>query len=264
MLVVGSVLIVDDHEDFRMILSAALSDFCLVQTAPSVKTALEMLTKYRFDLLILDISLTDGEGFDIAKSVNAQAGYAPSIVFMTGYSEKNAREMSWKHMAEDFVTKPFNIHDFSNKIRNKLKNIQVLRERYKSVHEVEEGTFSLSLIGCDAEGKKAKELQFLDDLIRQFSIGCSDTELGVDAVAKEMGLSRRCFQRYLANATGESFSTLLRRFRTRSAEVLLNQDYSVKEVSLMCGFSSASYFSTSFKREFGHSPREHRQNLAEA
>jgi len=51
---------------------------------------------------------------------------------------------------------------------------------------------------------------------------------------------------------------------TRARQLLLDTNYSIVQVGLMCGFSSGSHFSTAFGALFGNTPREERQRrLAE-
>jgi transcriptional regulator GlxA family with amidase domain len=45
----------------------------------------------------------------------------------------------------------------------------------------------------------------------------------------------------------------------RPRQALLDTNYSIVQVGLMCGFSSGSHFSTAFSALFGNTPREERQ-----
>ncbi|KEJ89162.1 response regulator transcription factor [Sulfitobacter donghicola] len=254
----GKVLIVDDHEDFAMMMSIALSEICIVRTAHSVSAALQKLEEVDFDILILDVNLDDGQGYEIAEIINNDIERNPSIIFMTGLDVNHARQKSLRHRAEDFVTKPFNLPEFCQKIQNKLQNILSLRGIVEEPQIAAIEDKKLFLIGCDGKEFKAKEREFLQKLLEQLQLHCADPKVNVGSVSKGMGFSRRRFQRTLSSVTNESFSTILRRFRTRTADILLGEDYTLKEIARLCGFGSASYFSTSFKREFGLSPRERR------
>lgn len=84
-----SILIVDDHTLFasamQFLLQALDADF-VTKTAPTVSTALDMLRKHQFDLLLLDYSMPSLEGFAGFTAIrNAQADLP--IAFLSGLND---------------------------------------------------------------------------------------------------------------------------------------------------------------------------------
>src|SRR5688500_15219190 len=64
------VLIVEDHEDTRRVMTKLLTAFgCSVVAAPSIAQALELAGHDKFDLLIADIGLPDGSGVDLMRQI---------------------------------------------------------------------------------------------------------------------------------------------------------------------------------------------------
>lgn len=84
-----------------------------------------------------------------------------------------------------------------------------------------------------------------------------DSQFSTDAFAKEMCMSRSNLHLKMKALTGESTNDFIRRVRLNKAmELLKTSRYNVSEVSAMVGYSTPSYFTTSFKKRFGYSPSE--------
>ncbi len=88
----GTILVVDDELMWRELLSMALSGAgYAVETASSGAAALATLRAREFDVLVLDLFLTDMSGFDVLRAVTAENGPAPACVMLSG-SPAEARE----------------------------------------------------------------------------------------------------------------------------------------------------------------------------
>src|SRR5450830_561193 len=84
--------------------------------------------------------------------------------------------------------------------------------------------------------------------------------LSTDDIAKLVGLSRRQLERLFKQYLGSLPSRYYLEMRLqRARQLLLDTNYSIVQVGLMCGFSSGSHFSTAFGALFGNTPREERQ-----
>ena len=84
--------------------------------------------------------------------------------------------------------------------------------------------------------------------------------LSTDDIANLVGISRRQLERLFKQYLGSLPSRYYLELRLqRSRKLLLDTNYSIVQVGLMCGFSSGSHFSTAFGALFGNTPREERQ-----
>ena len=84
--------------------------------------------------------------------------------------------------------------------------------------------------------------------------------LSTDEIAQLSGISRRQLERLFKQYLGSLPSRYYLELRLkRSRQLLLDTNYSIVQVGLMCGFSSGSHFSTAFGALFGNTPREERQ-----
>ncbi|MEO7497650.1 MAG: helix-turn-helix domain-containing protein [Massilia sp.] len=84
--------------------------------------------------------------------------------------------------------------------------------------------------------------------------------LSTDDIAGLVGISRRQLERLFKQYLGSLPSRYYLELRLqRSRQLLLETNYSIVQVGLMCGFSSGSHFSTAFGALFGNTPRQERQ-----
>ncbi len=84
-------------------------------------------------------------------------------------------------------------------------------------------------------------------------------EIDLDFLCQKFGFNKSYLIRKFKKEIGLSPINYLINLRLDNAEKLLKRtDYSVKEISYMCGYQDPTFFSTSFKRKFGVSPLEYR------
>jgi AraC-like DNA-binding protein len=85
-----------------------------------------------------------------------------------------------------------------------------------------------------------------------------DSLFGVDKLASEMGMSRTNLHRKIKKITGLPPSELIRSIRMKkAASLLLNHENTVSQIAFIVGFEDQSYFSKSFKKQFGLPPKEY-------
>jgi len=85
----------------------------------------------------------------------------------------------------------------------------------------------------------------------------------LDDLAADLGISKRHLQRSFRSSLNRSPKRVLNRLRLQMGrEMLTSTSHSVGEIARLCGFSSASHFSRSYRQEFGHTPREERTCLS--
>jgi CheY-like chemotaxis protein len=104
------ILLVDDHEDtctgMRMILERR---GYRVRTADSVQGALDVAEEYPFELLISDLGLPDGTGFDLMKELKRRRGEGIRGVALSGFGMESDIERSMEAGFEEHLIKPVNL-----------------------------------------------------------------------------------------------------------------------------------------------------------
>lgn len=114
------VLVVDDEDALRMVLSSELSSSGYdVGTASDGDEAITVIQNKKFDLILLDIKMPKVDGFEVLKFVKKNFPNV-KVIMLTGFADlKNAIE-SKKHGAEDFVSKPYDLVDLLTTIERVL------------------------------------------------------------------------------------------------------------------------------------------------
>ncbi len=114
------ILLVEDHSALRDALAIAL-DGCghRVVVAETASSALRALEAGRFDLVVTDIRLPEGDGFQVLEAARAAEPRVPVIV-MTAYGSMEAAVRALRLGAVDFVEKPFDIDEMEARVHRAL------------------------------------------------------------------------------------------------------------------------------------------------
>ncbi len=116
----GSILVVDDEDALRTVLSSELvNEGYDIKSASDGDEAIGVLEKGRFDLVLLDIKMPRVSGFEVLKHIR-QNHSGTKVVMLTAFADlKNAIE-SKKLGADDFVSKPYDLVDLLTTIERVL------------------------------------------------------------------------------------------------------------------------------------------------
>ncbi|MFQ5649315.1 MAG: sigma-54-dependent transcriptional regulator [bacterium] len=102
-----SVLIVDDEVSVRLSLEKALSKAgYLTRTAGSGSEALQLLEKRSVDLVLSDLKMPNGDGFELLREIK-RTHPKTEVILLTGYGTIEKAVEAMKEGAYDFITKPF-------------------------------------------------------------------------------------------------------------------------------------------------------------
>lgn len=114
------ILVVDDEEALRIVLSAELEgEGYQVTSAADGQEAINILAAKEFDLILLDIKMPNVDGFEVLKYAKEHC-VKTKVVMLTGFADlKNAIE-SKKLGAEDFVSKPYDLVDLLTTVERVL------------------------------------------------------------------------------------------------------------------------------------------------
>ncbi|MDR2915937.1 MAG: response regulator [Tannerella sp.] len=244
------LLIVEDNDNLREFLNVLFGDQFFVSTAQDGVEAWEQICRQTPDLIISDVMMPNMDGFELCKKIKTtfETSHIP-VLLLTALSDKTSQMEGLGYGADDYVTKPFDMPLLLQRIKTILKNREIVREKaLKLIKHTEDEEPLLSNSLNDRFVKKALEV------VRE---NISNTEFGKDEFASAMNASPSLLYKKMKALMGQSPADFIRVVRFDYAlELLRSRKYTVAEVSEMCGFTSASYFSTAFKKHFGKSPIE--------
>lgn len=101
------ILLLEDLPELAIVLAELLNEKYQVTHAADLKSAKAALAANEFDLLILDVSLPDGSGFDLYESLLKEKLRKIPVIFLTGQSDLNDRMKGLALGAQDYILKPF-------------------------------------------------------------------------------------------------------------------------------------------------------------
>jgi len=121
------ILLIEDDIDLAQKVREWLEfEHNTVDVAHNGKDALQLIDGFQFELLILDWELPDMTGVDICRSFRAKGGAAP-VLFLTGKSSIENKEIGLDAGADDYLTKPFHVKELSARIRALMRRQSTLR-----------------------------------------------------------------------------------------------------------------------------------------
>jgi len=123
-----NILVIDDKDSMRTMLSQALSDDGYqVDTAGNGKKALELARFKNYDLAITDLKMPDVDGLQVLSRLKEIDGDM-SVIIMTAYGTVESAVIAMKNGAFDFITKPFDPDHLSVIIERALENRRLIAE----------------------------------------------------------------------------------------------------------------------------------------
>jgi DNA-binding response OmpR family regulator len=116
----GRVLVVDDDANLRELLVSYLQDEgYAVLAAASARAAQEAATVANIDLILLDVRLPDGDGFDLLQELRRLT--STPIIMLTGRDSPADRIVGLELGADDFIGKPFELGELRARMRSVLR-----------------------------------------------------------------------------------------------------------------------------------------------
>ncbi|MCG7562970.1 MULTISPECIES: response regulator [Pseudoalteromonas] len=136
----------------------------------------EYLQQHPAELLILDVGLPDGNGFDVCKQLRQFS--AIPIIFLTARSDEIDRVVGLEIGADDYVTKPFSPREMLARVKLRLKKLHppVTNMATEQVPKWQARNFDYYYKGS-ALGLTALEFKLLEALITQAPRVLSRTQL---------------------------------------------------------------------------------------
>ncbi|ALP04520.1 response regulator transcription factor [Clostridioides difficile] len=118
------ILVVEDDSILNKTLSYNLiEDGYIITSKFTAKSALKSIFECEFDLIILDINLPDKSGFELCNEI--KGNYNIPIIFLTANDMECDMIKGYELGALDYITKPFNINIFKQKVKAFLNHLTV-------------------------------------------------------------------------------------------------------------------------------------------
>ena len=239
------LLVVDDNEDFRIFMRYSLELQYRVKLAVNGNEAWEMMQEELPDLVISDVMMPQMDGNELCRLIkqDKRTAHIP-VILLTARQNTEAKLEGLQTGADDYVTKPFNMTILVLRIR---KLIELSRYHRVTQGMIDPAPSEIVITSLD-EKLIEKAIKYVED-------NMSRTELSVEELSRELGMSRVHLYKKLLQITGKTPIEFIRVIRLkRAAQLLRESQLHVSEVAFEVGFNNPKYFSRYFKDEFGVLP----------
>lgn len=116
----SKILLVEDDKTIAGGLCEFLgSEGFFMSHAEGQREALDFLQKEKFDLALLDISLSDGNGFSLCSAIKSM--YGIPFIFLTASGDEYSTVVGFELGASDYISKPFRPRELVSRIKNVLR-----------------------------------------------------------------------------------------------------------------------------------------------
>lgn len=144
----NTILLLEDDADLIDGLTYSLQrEGYAVDVAQTIKTAYACLQEKTYSLLLLDVTLPDGNGMDVCRFVRERDKQVP-IIFLTAMDEEVNVIRGLDGGADDYITKPFKLGELCSRIRALLRRSG--RDETDCANRLISGSLTIDLLGGSA------------------------------------------------------------------------------------------------------------------
>lgn len=248
------ILIVEDEESIRDFMKERLSQLFIVETASNGQEALSVIQKEHIDLIISDVMMPVMNGYEFCAAVKSDINLSHiPIIFLTAKNDIDSKVKGLKVGAEAYIEKPFSYDYLKAQILSLLNNRQKEREAFSK-----RPFFPVQNMQMSKEDE-----EFMNKVIEVIYANLKDETFNVERMAEELCLSRSSLLRKIKTLFNLSPIDFIRLIRLKKAAELIQEgQYRVGEICYMVGFSSHSYFSKLFCKQFGMTPKDFEKQIS--
>jgi signal transduction histidine kinase/ligand-binding sensor domain-containing protein/DNA-binding response OmpR family regulator len=242
------ILLVDDNNELRAFLKDSLGNHYAISEAQHGEEALIMTKSVYPDLIISDVMMPVMDGNDFCNLIknDIETSHIP-FVMLTARDAVEAKIEGTLSGADVYLTKPFSIQMLLATVSNIFEQQKKLKEHYLKDYFSE----AKELV------HNQKDRDFMAKLMAIIGKQLSNPDLDVEQLSREMGMSQSRLYQKIKKISGQSIVEFIRSCRLKKAiQIMTHEDVTINEIIFRVGIQTPSYFTKSFKKEFGKTPSQ--------
>ena len=242
------ILVVDDEPDIRSLIVDELKEYFNIVQASDGTAALNTLRQDdSIELVVCDVMMPGMSGYDVTAAIKEDINTCHIPVILLTALNSDAKKLEGIRCGADaYITKPFSPDYILIRILKLLEQRNKLREKFSN---------DLS-IKAESICTNDMDREFMDKVDKILEKQLNNPDFSMDDFASEMAMGRSSFYNKVHKVTGYSPNRYIRILRMKkAAELILTGKYTAAEVAYKVGIQDASYFSKSFREQFGISPK---------
>ena len=241
-----TLLVVEDNEEIRTFIKESFCKNFIIKEAENGKIGLEIALEEIPDIVISDVMMPEMNGMDLCSRLkNDERTCHIPVILLTARTAYIHQVNGLEIGADDYITKPFDVKILSLKIENLLKARENIRKKYVKRISIEPKFTDL----------ETPDDFFIEKLSQLIEENISESDFGVEQLAKALFMSRSVLYKKVAALTDMTVADYIKTYRLKKAAYLIKQNkLSITDIAFELGFGNRKYFSLEFKKYFGVSP----------
>jgi signal transduction histidine kinase/CheY-like chemotaxis protein len=243
-----TILLVEDNAELRGFIKGMLQQTYNVVEAGDGITAIQLAFDVVPDIIVCDLMIPGKDGFQVIKTLreDLRSSHIP-IIILTAKGSMDQKIAGVQSGADEYITKPFVFDYLNERIKALIKSRELLREHYSNDLNIETTT----------NAPRGLDKKFVNAFVALVEKNIGNADFNVNDIGRELGMSRVQIYRKVKALMGYSVNDYIINVRLKKAKhQLLHTEKSISEIAAEVGFSSATYFSTTFKSRFNLSPKD--------
>ncbi|MFA8451950.1 MAG: two-component regulator propeller domain-containing protein [Bacteroidales bacterium] len=242
-----TILIVEDDYELIIMLSRLLEPYYKIITASNGKEGIQKAKKVNPNLILSDIIMPEMDGIKMCQEISGDNSLSHiPIILLTASNTSNMKLLGLEAGAVEYLNKPFYTKELLSKINNLINTQEKAISKYKKN----------SLNNPDTKTPLSKDEIFIDELVKILSQEIDNSNFNLEELSEKLNMSYSVIYRKHHLITGKTLVNFFRQMRLKKAAyIITKQNYSITETAFMVGYNDPVYFSKSFKKEFGVSPK---------
>ena len=243
-----SVLIVEDNNELRKLISRHLSGEYEVFEAKNGTEGFDMARKLHPDLIVADVMMPEMNGFEMCTKLKQDINYSHiMIILLTAKVTNDDRAEGYRAGADSYLTKPLDIKLLKARIESLKKQRELIKEKYSNGIISESHPEELSPLNID----------FMKQIVSSVMEEIDNPDFNVAMLIDKIHISHSTLYRKIHSITGMSPNEFIRNIRINEAAKLMNhKNVNISEIATKVGFNDHSYFTRSFKKKFNKTPKQ--------
>lgn len=245
------MVIVEDDDEIANYLTAEFGNEYAVKRFSNGMEALPTILQEVPDIVLSDIMMPEMDGNTLCSRIksNVNTNHVP-VILLTAKNREEDKLEGLETGADAYVVKPFNMEILRRTVYNLVNARKVMRYKFTGKESQEDKVEEVKM--------KSPDEKLLERVMTVINHNISNSDLSVDMIAQEVGISRVHLHRKMKELTNQTPHDFIRNLRLKQAANLLSsQHHNVTEVMYACGFSNTASFSTMFRKFYGMSPRDY-------
>jgi ligand-binding sensor domain-containing protein/signal transduction histidine kinase/DNA-binding response OmpR family regulator len=241
-----TLLIVEDNPEVRAFIRDLFSENYLVEEAENGLKGWNIAVQVIPDLVISDIMMPEMDGIELCRKLKTdiRTSHIP-VILLSARTTLTFKYEGLETGADDYITKPFSAQLLIIRVRNLIKQRNILRSYFHKEAILEPENVTVTSV----------DERLLKKAVGYITQNIENSSISVEQLSQELGLSRVHLYRKIKALTNLTAVDFIRSIRLKKAAVLLQQGkLTIKEVQNMVGFENPNYFRNCFKEQFGMSP----------